>query len=750
LSGVAAADREWERQCGDLARLASDWLWEMDAELRISYISERLRWIMDVDPAFFVGKHRSEYMDPSTDDAELAVHMENLRARRPIRSYVYGIETPSGRRYVKIDGDPVFDSSGKFLGYRGIGTQITAQVRAEEKASRSFRQLVDAVESLPVGLAQYDSDHRLLFWNGAYAATYPWLVDILEYGVSYQCIIRRLVDAGALCDDIGDPDAWIAANIAARKARQQPFELGLSDGRWIRVSYHSTLGGGTISIHADITESKRREEALQQSERLFHLAFEQGPGMSAISEVKTGQHVAVGIWADFKTRAKAIALLEKHGRFKDFEGQYRTREGEIRDFLISAEMIEIQGESHMLITGHDITERKRVESKLRESEARLSGILRISPEAVIVIDGEQKITLFNEGAERLFGYKVAEAIGQPIDMLIPPPHRAAHRRHIREFRESPVGSKLMSARQEIGGLAKDGSIFPAEASISKLELRGQTLFTVLLHDITERKKAERMLLAAKEEAESASRAKSEFLANMSHELRTPLNAILGFSEVIRNQVLGEIGVTRYLEYADDIHRSGEHLLEIISDILDVARIDAGQASLEEETVEMEYLIDSSLLVVRERAEQKDLHLTVQVESGIHPLQCDRRKMKQVIINLLSNAVKFSEAGGRITVGAWSDARSKETVIEVRDSGIGISEEDIPRVLEPFTQTGSSFTREHEGTGLGLPLARKLTELHGGRIEMESVLGEGTTVRVRLPTHRIVRKKKQPSLSNHDG
>jgi len=896
LSDAAMADREWERLCGDLSRLASEWLWEMDADLRISYLSDRLRWIMDVDPAYFIGKRREDYVNPLTDGAELEAHLADLRAHKPVRGFIYDVETPSGRRYVKIDGDPLFDDEGNFRGYRGVGTQVTGQIKAQQKAEASFRQLVDAVENLPVGVTQYDANDRLVFWNSAYMRLYPDLVPLVEIGISFEQVLRGLAEGGTIPVAIGRIDEWVAETLAARRKGRAPFEILLSDGRWILVSDHQISGGDTVMVHSDITvlkkrewelaetaqyleaatrianlgtwdwdpetnvlrnaehtikmcglepehaavdngflmdmihpddrervlrvmheaietgeaytndyritrpdgevrifhergerfvdeftgkrslhgtiqdvtELRRHEEELRQSERLFQLAFEQGPGMTAISEIETGRHVAVndrwveimgwpreeaigktafelGVWVDPETRARAIALLHEFGRFKDFEGQYRTRRGEVRDFLISAERIEINSRPHMLISGHDITERKRAERELRASEARLSGILRISPEAVIVTDGSQRITLFNEGAERIFGYTPADVLGEPIDILIPSAFRDIHREHIEKFRKSPETSRVMNARQEIRALAKDGTTFPAEASISKLEIHGDTVFTVLLHDITERKRVQQLLLAAKDEAESASRAKSEFLANMSHELRTPLNAILGFSEVIRSQVLGPVGVGKYTEYADDIHQSGEHLLEIISDILDVARIDAGQTGLAEETVTVEELIESSLLLIRERAEAAKLEVTVDFPPDFPPIFCDRRKIKQVIINLLSNAVKFTESGGGISVKAWIDETSGDAIIQISDSGIGMAAEDIPRVLEPFTQIASPMTRQHEGTGLGLPLVKKLTELHSGSIDMETELGKGTAVRVRLPASRVMKEGSQGSL-----
>lgn len=770
LSDVALADREWERQCGDLARLASDWLWEMDSDLRIIYVSDRLRWIVDVDPAFFIEKPREDYVASSTDSAKLKAHLADLRAHRPIREFIYDVETPSGRRYVKIDGDPLFDKEGDFQGYRGIGTQVTGQVKAQQKAEKSFQQLVDAVESLPVGLAQYDSNDKLLFWNGAYARLYPWLVPVLDYGVSFEQVIRHLADAGAFSAAIKEREAWVEGNVTARKSGRKPFEVELSNGRWTRVSYHRTQSGGTISIHSDITRLKQEEDALRQSEQRFSRAFQFSPGSTAIAEIDDGALIDVnekwqetfgwtreevigksvqdlGIWADRSDRCRFIELLRADGRVRNFEARQCSREGDVRDMVVSGETVPLDGKPRLLITSHDITERKRAERALHDSEARLSGILRISPEAVIVTDGSQHITLFSDSAERTFGYTAADILGKSIDVLMPPDTREVHREHVGKFLRSPDTSRLMNARQEVRAQAKDGTVFPVEASVSKLQLDGETVFTVLLRDITERKQAQNLLLAAKEEAESASRAKSEFLANMSHELRTPLNAILGFSEVIRSQVLGTVGVEKYVEYADDIHRSGEHLLEIIGDILDVARIDAGQMNLDEDSVPVDDLIESSRVMIQERAEANGLEITVSLPPETQILFCDSRKMKQILINLLSNAVKFTGCGGSISIGARIDELTGDIVFQVRDNGIGMSVEDVPRVLEPFSQIESSLTRHHEGTGLGLPLVKKLTELHGGSLELETAPGKGTVAHVRLPACRVITGGDQRSLVN---
>ncbi|MBX6323175.1 MAG: PAS domain-containing sensor histidine kinase, partial [Rhodospirillaceae bacterium] len=254
-------------------------------------------------------------------------------------------------------------------------------------------------------------------------------------------------------------------------------------------------------------------------------------------------------------------------------------------------------------------------------------------------------------------------------------------------------------------------------------------------DITELKKREMSLRAAKEMAETASRAKTEFLANVSHELRTPLNAIIGFSEIMDMELLGPIGNSQYQGYISDIHASAQHLLGVINDILDVAKIEAGKAELQESEFNLTRLFDSVFRLIRERAARAGLTLVVHDVSGLPPVVADEQKLKQILINLLSNAVKFTPAGGRIELGARIDENG-DLLITTTDTGIGIAPSDIERVMEPFGQADSHLNRKYQGTGLGLPLARGLTELHGGRLVLESRLNVGTTVTVVLPRHRL--------------
>jgi len=262
-------------------------------------------------------------------------------------------------------------------------------------------------------------------------------------------------------------------------------------------------------------------------------------------------------------------------------------------------------------------------------------------------------------------------------------------------------------------------------------------------DITERKSHERALIDARDLAEEANRAKSSFLANMSHELRTPLNAILGFSEVMTHEMFGPVGSPRYLEYSRLIHESGAHLLELINGILDMSKIEAGKFELSEEIFDLDDVATSCARFVRLPAERAGVRLKIAIAPSVHTIFADKRAIKQVLVNLLSNGVKFTPRGGEVRLTASLDSRGVE--ITVSDSGVGISAKDLARLGQPFEQVEGEHVRSKEGTGLGLALVKAFASMHGGEATIESALGVGTTVHVRLPYAAVDEKGRRMAL-----
>ena len=256
----------------------------------------------------------------------------------------------------------------------------------------------------------------------------------------------------------------------------------------------------------------------------------------------------------------------------------------------------------------------------------------------------------------------------------------------------------------------------------------------IMQDVTELMLHEEELRKAKEGAERAYAAKTQFLANMSHELRTPLNAIIGFSEMMQRQLLGPIGTEKYLDYIAGIRESGEHLLDLITDILDMSKIEAGKYTLHLEEINIAKLIRMGIHMMEGRALEAGIKLYFECSNEELVIRADRRAMLQMLLNLMSNAVKFSKPGGNVYVSCLE--REQYYSIKIRDEGIGIPAHKLGDVLNPFEQAESHYAREHEGTGLGLAITKDLAELHGGALHIESALGQGTTVTIRMPYEAV--------------
>jgi PAS domain S-box-containing protein len=493
----------------DITRLVSDWIWEVDKDFNFTFVSARVIEVFGAHPRLLLGSNLFD-LGVFTEDGE---NSPDHGLRSPFRDKVFRIIGADGlARLCRLSGMPTFDAStGAFTGFRGTGNDITARVEAEERASRAQRQLSEAIDCSSEAFALFDASDRLVVCNSKFHEYHPLIADMMMPGVSYEALIRKGAEQGQFADAVGRAEGWIAQELERRLNPQGSYEQRLSDGRWLKVSDRRTGDGSTVCLRTDITELKRRVDALRRAE---------------------------------------------------------------------------------------------------------------------------------------------------------------------------------------------------EASRT-----------------------------ARETAEVANRSKSEFLANISHELRTPLNAIIGFSEVMMAEMFGAVGSPQYKEYVKDIHDSGTHLYNLINDILDVSKAEAGKLELNEGIVDVADAAARCIRLVNERADRAKVTIDANVPDDLPKLYADERKVKQILLNLLSNAVKFTPAGGKVSISAGVDTDGCFRVV-VTDTGIGIAEKDIDKVMAPFGQVDSSLSRRYEGTGLGLPLTVSLVELHGGILDLKSEMNAGTKVTVRFPKERV--------------
>ncbi|MEX1152652.1 PAS domain-containing sensor histidine kinase, partial [Parvibaculum sp.] len=515
--------------------------------------------------------------------------------------------------------------------------------------------------------------------------------------------------------------------------------------------------GGVVIKARDVTERVAAEEAHESADRRLRLA--QKSARMAVWDVHlpTGRmtwHTETGTLFGFDAGEREITMeqfldhvhtddrdaltgvlarvVETGAESLTHEFRLRAVEGGFLHVRALGGCIMDDNGAPLLLAGvaQDVTDYSVALETLRQSEARLIDAQRMAKFGHWELDLRTFELLWTDELYDIFGVD-RESAGPSYDDLLAAIHPDdrhmlddAYTRSLADHAPYVVTHRLRMA---------DGTVkWVEERCATEFDAEGNPLVSRgTTQDITERKLTELAVIAARDEAVVANRAKSEFLANMSHELRTPLNAILGFSEMMQREVFGPLGVPKYREYVADILKSGRHLLDVLSDIMDVARVEAGKIDFEPEELSVARLVDACKVIVGGRIREKRQHFSVAIRKGARTVHADPRLAKQVLLNLLSNALKFTPEGGRIELTARR-TRAGEIALSVADTGIGIAPNDIARVVEPFVRAEGALARTHEGTGLGLALTKSFIELHGGRLEVESRLGKGTTVTVYFP------------------
>ena len=430
------------------------------------------------------------------------------------------------------------------------------------------------------------------------------------------------------------------------------------------------------------------------------------------------------------------------------------------------ELVQQSGDSgaHLIGIAVDITEQKTLVERTVEADLRLRDAIETIPEAFVVWDAQNRLVLCNSNFQELHNLP-DESIkaGASYESVVAAGRKPVVRSKVTSEGQSP-GARTFEAQLDDGRWlhiserrTKDGGYVSVGTDITNIKRHEVKLMESerrLMATVADLRHSQQKLERQAEEvadlaekyaeektrAEEANQAKSKFLANMSHELRTPLNAIIGFSEIMGSGMFGPLGSDKYREYCHDIHQSGQYLLDVINDVLDMSKIEAGRIRLDAEPVDLEPFLNDAMRVVSGRANDKRLKLTARIGRGIR-LTADHRLLKQIVLNLLSNAVKFTPEGGRITIRARATAAGWVSV-SIADTGIGIPEDALARLGRPFEQVESQLTKSHQGSGLGLAIAKSLTELHQGTMRIRSTPGRGTMVLLRLPISRAIVQKEE--------
>ena len=441
---------------------------------------------------------------------------------------------------------------------------------------------------------------------------------------------------------------------------------------------------------------------------------------------------------------EALAFKASRGIEDIYELTYIRKDGSRFPAVVSVTALRDDQDTIIgyLLIGTDNTARKQIEAeqmqlsqRLRDHQFYTRSLFECNIDAIMTTDPSSIITDVNKQMEMLTGCTRDELIGAPFKNYFTDPDLAET--SIKQvLREKKVMNYELTARARNG---KETVVSINATTFYDRDRKLQGVFAAA-RDVTERKRLDQVLNeknieleSAKSVAENTNRAKSDFLANMSHELRTPLNSVIGFSEVLQDQMFGQIN-EKQREYLNNILTSGRHLLSLINDILDLSKVESGKMKLELSTFSLRETVDDSLMMLREKAIKSGVGLQMELapQADVN-IVADQRKVKQILFNLVSNAVKFTSAGGTIVVSAVKDGEFIE--VTVADTGLGVKDEDIPKLFHPFTQLESVYTKQYEGTGLGLALTRQLVELHGGRVWVKSEFGTGSRFSFTIPLDR---------------
>jgi PAS domain S-box-containing protein len=744
---LAEADERTARFRG-LLNMAVDWYWEMDREFRFTHVAEERPGSSGLDLAARIGKTPWEIDGMGLSDDELDAHRADLESHRPFHGMVARrIGTDGSARWVSISGEPRFDAQGNFRGYWGVGRDVTHEVAAE--------QTVQATETRYRELFRRSPSPLVLHRWGRVVDANPAAMAMFGYAQRSSMIGQDLFSHYEPGDD--------------ETARQQAARLeGLAPGamqpmaeyrlrtlsrrrRLVQatsVRVETASGPATLTFFTDQTEQSRAQDALRRSEGLLSHLVATSPDVITLTEAESGRYAMVnkafeqlsgwtsneilgrtadeiGIWHNAADRVAIRDAIRRDGIASNVPISFRRKDGSAVSMLVSVAPFEMDGQNYLVLYARDVSESERTRL--------VHGAILENASIGIALTRDQQFVLANPRVEAMFGWERGALLGQHGSVVWP---TVEDWQSVgRDLGAALAGGQQVEAERTMR--RRDGSTFLARLLAQAVDpahpSRGGTIW--IIEDVTERRRVEDQLAHAKDEAQAASRAKSAFLANTSHEIRTPLNGLLGLGRLAQQPDISE---EQRRDYLNQMMDSAESLSGLISDILDLSKIEAGRLTLETQPFSLRELLASIRLAYLTLAQARGLSFALEIDPALPSwVFGDPLRTRQILSNYLTNALKFTETGG-ITVSVRAlpaNARGSagEWVhIEVRDTGPGIAPEQQARLFQPFTQADESTTRRFGGTGLGLSICRELATLMGGEVGVDSTPGEGSAFWAELP------------------
>jgi PAS domain S-box-containing protein len=755
--------RESEARFRELAGNIAEEFWVYDWRLqRVTYVNPAFEKIWGRTAASFYQDAGMFFHSIFPADLPIVQQSIECQARGEPISIEYRVMHPDGSlRWVWDRSYPIFDDAGDLLRTVGVIADTTERKQSEIALRLSEEKYRGLMESLDSVIATVDYDGKFLYMNDI-AAKYM--------GGTPQELIGKTMH-----DLFPEPMATRQLDNLRRVIREDKGTVAefqtvvQGQYRWYHNSLqpiHNEHGEAVYALlnATDIHDLKTAQQELLELNRTLEERVQQRTAevQDLYDSAPTGYHsldvegkvvmmnqtelnwlgytreemigrriLELFTMASQDTFKKTWPAFKQQGFLRDLELEMIRKDGSVLPILVNATAI--YNEDHQFVmsrsTLFDNTERKKAEQALRESEETYRALFETSNDAIFWMDLDNNYIRVNPRSLELLGFdSSSELLGRKASDFVEPSELVDSINRMRQLvnGESP-------ATYERTFLRRDGTTIQGEIALSLIcdDKGNPKLVQSVVRDITRRKQAEEALRLANAELEQAARAKDDFLANMSHELRTPLNAILGLSQSLGEQLIGSLN-QRQLSSVQTIESSGRHLLELINDILDLSKIEAGNMTLNVMPVAVSPVCDASMLFIKEAAHRKQIQLTTKIDLAVEWIAADERRLKQMLVNLLNNAVKFTPAGGWIALDVAGDAANGIVRFSVRDTGIGIATQDMTRLFKPFVQLDGGLARHYEGTGLGLSLVARMAEMHGGSVAVESELGKGSQFTIALP------------------